>query len=844
MGSKRTLQWLGLGAVGFYGAALFLDLAVGDSIGTWALAVLGLAGTLFLCHAIGQRLLRAGDATPDQAARFAALAPWSHLLAIPAAAALTIVPHAWIGLTAVLAAAIVLAQAAIYLWIIGAPGRARLAASERYIALLFLVSGFSALIYQVVWQRILFSTFGINSESVTVIVSVFMFGLGLGSLAGGYVQKKYPRQLLRLFLALEILIGAFGLGSATLIEQVSGLAGQTSTVTLVLWVYLILAVPTLLMGATLPILVAWLEGQLHNIGKSVGLLYAFNTIGSAIAAFFTVKVLFVLAGLHAALLTAAACNFLTAWLIYDAGAKIVRVARPRAAAPGPVHAGGADGGLSFGLIFLLLAAIGYISLSQEILWYRLLGFMTANKPQVFGMLLAAFLLGIAGGSLRSQRLCEPGARPWTFLLGAIACAAVVFYATVPLVAWTAALAGKDAALALGYAAVALVAYCTGGILPLLMHVGVTGRGADSAQAVSWLYFANIIGATLGPLVTGFVLLEHYSLEANIVLLSLVTLALLAVLLLATPHSAAFRARAVAATALLAGVAWLTHGAMYRNHLEMLQYARADKPPFVHVLQNRSGILTVERGPVDIMYGSGIYDGRFNTDPLIRSNAVDRALMVFNLHRRPRKMLEIGLSTGSWAQIVASHPRLEQLTVVEINKGYPALIAQYPAIRGILDDPKIRFVYDDGRRWLRNHPEERFDFILMNTSYHWRSNMTNLLSADFLRMMKRHLAPGGVVYYNTTSSEDVVRTAATVFQHVVTYSNFVAASDAPFDMTLEERRAALQEFPILTRDPRHVALVEKYAAAPFPDKSALRDRQDLWIVTDDNMAVEYKAPRHD
>jgi spermidine synthase len=612
-----------------------------------------------------------------------------------------------------------------------------------------------------------------------------------------------------------------------------------------MWVYLILAVPTLLMGATLPILVAWLERHLQNIGKSVGLLYAFNTVGSAFAAFFTVQVLFVLGGLHAALLMAVACNFATAWLIFDAGSKIVRLAPATAAPGGSTHAASADGGLSFGLIFLLLAAIGYISLSQEILWYRLLGFMTANKPQVFGMLLAAFLLGIAGGSLRSKSLCEPGARPWTFLLGAIACAGLVFYLTVPLVAWTAALAGKDAALLISYGAVALVAYCTGGILPLLMHVGVTGRSADSAQAVSMLYFANIVGATLGPLVTGFILLEHYSLEANIVLLSVVTLALLGVLLLTTPHGAVFRAKAIVATAVLAAGAWLTHGAMYRNHLEMLQYASADKAPFVHVLENRSGILTVGRGPgdIDIMYGNGIYDGRFNIDPLNNSNMIDRALMVLNLHRHPRKMLEIGLSTGSWTQVMASHPLVEQMTVVEINKGYPALIRQYPEIRGILDDPKIRFVFDDGRRWLRNHPDERFDFILMNTTYHWRSNSTNLLSADFLRLMKSRLAPGGVVYYNTTGSDDVVRTAAAVFRHVVKFRNFVAASDALFDMSLEERRANLQQFPVLARDARHAALIEKYAAHPFEDKTRLRERADLWITTDDNMAVEFKSAHY-
>lgn len=784
-------------------------------------------------------------ARPDGAAlaaRYYRLEPLSYLVFAAGAAVLQwrMMP-ATTALTIMVALALALVQAAIYLWALGAHGRTLAARSEKYIAVLFLISGFSALIYQVVWQRTLFSTFGINSESVTVIVSVFMFGLGLGSLAGGYVQKKYPRHLLRLFLGLEILIGLFGLLSLQLIDTVSAAAGQTSTATLVLWVYLILAVPTLLMGATLPILVSWLEGYVHNIGKSVGLLYAFNTIGSAFAAFFTVQVLFVFGGLQAALLVAAACNLVTAWLIADAGGKIVRVAAPTSA-PAASSAAPQQGGMSFGFVFILLAAIGYISLSQEILWFRLIGFMTANKPQVFGMMLAAFLVGIAAGSLRSKTLCENGRSPYAFLLGAVACATLVFYLSLPLIAWFASWAGKDAGVALAYVAVALVAFCTGGILPLLMHVGVTGGKADSAQAVSWLYFANIIGATLGPLVTGFILLDRYSLEANIVLLTVVTLVLLVMMLMAMPQPAAFKGKMVLAMVVLAAVGFAAHGSMFRGHLEKLQYASADYKPFLHVLENRSGILTVEKDANDIMYGNGIYDGRFNTDPMINTNKIDRALMIVNLHRKPRKMLEIGLSTGSWTKVIADHPLLEQLTVVEINKGYPALIGNYPDIKGILNNPKINFVYDDGRRWLRNHPDERFDFILMNTSYHWRSNMTNLLSSDFLRLARSRLAPGGVIYYNATGSPDVVRTAASVFKYVTMYSNFVAASDAPFDMSAEERRANLKQFPAFAQDdPDRNVMLQYLTRFAFLDWGTfLRQPNDLWITTDDNMAVEYKA----
>jgi spermidine synthase/MFS family permease len=719
----------------------------------------------------------------------------------------------------------------------------------RYIAFLFLVSGFSALIYQVVWQRTLFATFGINSESVTVIVSVFMLGLGVGALAGGYLQKRFRHHLLHLFLALEILIGVFGLASLALIGLVSAAAGETSTGTLVLWVYLILAFPTLMMGATLPVLVAWLQGYLRNIGQSVGLLYAVNTFGSAIAAFCTVQLLFVFFGQQASVRIAAACNFATAALIFDASRRIARAEIPSESMDSLAPRITDTPQLPYPLVCATLLAIGYISLSQEILWFRLLGFLTANRPQVFGLMLAAFLCGIGAGSLHSKKACEPGGRPVEYLVRALFLAIAVFYLALPAVAAISGWLSKGSAEVVAYAAIGAVAFFTGGILPMLMHLGIPARRTDAARAMSWLYFANIIGATCGPLVTGFVLLELYSLEANIVILSALTALLLLVLLAGLPKDRVYKLRAAGLMAAMVAGAWTLHASLYRNHLERLQAGLPDHPPFAHKLENRSGIITVDaHSDGDVMYGNGIYDGRYNLDPLINSNMIDRAYMMASLHRKPARVLEIGLSTGSWAKVISQYQPVQSLTIVEINKGYPAVMRHYPEIASVMGDPKVTVYFDDGRRWLRNHPDEKFDFIVMNTTYHWRSNATNLLSAEFLEMTRRHLTPGGVIYYNATGSLDVVYTAATVFKHVTTYSNFVAASDAPFDLSTDERRANLLLFrhdgdgALFEQSERHREALERLATTPLPERrEEYLARRDLWRITDDNMAVEYKVP---
>ncbi len=663
---------------------------------------------------------------------------------------------------------------------------------------LFLLSGFAALIYQVAWQRLLFTAFGVNSESVTAIVSVFMFGLGLGALAGGWLQSRFPDRLVQIFVATELGIGLFGLVSVELI-QLAGPREEPTMVALVLRVYAVLGLPTLLMGATLPVLTAYFQRHFRNIGKTVGLLYAVNTIGSAIAAFATVQVLFVLTGLGASIALAAICNFLTAALVWRISRRLPPVDAGDTGTLEPAAARG-GGTLSYPMAFIGLAAIGFISLSLEILWFRLIGFMTASRPEVFGMLLAAFLVGIAAGSLRAEKFGHDDLLARRMMVRDLMLAAAATYLAIPIVSGVAGLMGKVAGLVVAYAGAGLVAFWCGGVFPTLVHLAARDRRSGSASLVAWLYFANIVGAALGPLLTGFVLLDHFDLGPDLAMLGAVT-ALLAIFL-APPSTRLMRTAAFAGAA---GVAWLLYAPLYGGHLERIQHGKTGSQPFKHVLQDRSAILTVDHGAQDMMYGHGIYDGRFNTDPVINSNSIDRAYMVASLHREPKRILSIGLSTGSWAKVLSSYAPLEELVVVEIARGYGKVIAKYPDHATVLADPRVKILLDDGRRWLRNQPGERFDVIVMNTTYYWRSNSTNLLSREFLENLRAHLNPGGVIFYNTLGSDDIMYTAAHVFKHVARFSAFVAASDSPFDVPPAERRANLLRFklrdgsPIMARD---------------------------------------------
>lgn len=178
--------------------------------------------------------------------------------------------------------------------------------------ILFFCSGCSALIYQVMWQRMLFTVFGVDLVSITIIVSVFMFGLGIGGLIGGHLADKMQTQLLALYVAIEIYIAIFGFLSPMIIDYLGNALFTSSEIVTAIASFLILTIPTVLMGATFPILVTHVNRHSHNIGDSVGGLYFANTLGGAMGAYLAGFVLLYSMDVASAINRAAAINLIVA----------------------------------------------------------------------------------------------------------------------------------------------------------------------------------------------------------------------------------------------------------------------------------------------------------------------------------------------------------------------------------------------------------------------------------------------------------------------------------------------------------------------------------------------------
>jgi spermidine synthase len=495
--------------------------------------------------------------------------------------------------------------------------------------------------------------------------------------------------------------------------------------------------------------------------------------------------------------------------------------------------------LSRNLLLFIGFALGYLSLSQELIWYRILGFISANNPEMLAMILTAFLVGIALAAIKTNQLLSTHINTNKYILSSLLLMIFVWYFTFPLMAWAADESGKKAsALLIGLIMTGVTAYITGGIFPILCHMLQQGTQNNAGSTVSKIYFANVMGATLGPLFTGFVLFEYFLFQTSVLIIGLLTAAMIVFLLYTNAALSKLYKKAIFTLTCLSTLIGLTlHFTAYNGFLEKLQES---KKPFNSFNYNRSGYISV----IDTsIFGNGAYDGKMSIDPLNDKSGIRRAYAIPAMHPNPKRILQIGLSGGSWAKALSMYQPLEQLVSVEINKGYLDIIGQYPDHADILHNQKIKLVIDDGRRWLKNNPDEKFDFIISNTIYHWRSNATNMLSIEFMNIAKRHLNPGGLVFIIDTDADEVSYTAAHVFSYVSrNFGNMVIAGDSEAVVSTEQKMSNLAKF--ITPDGQQLFQTPEsahiIADMTYPNqREAILNMKNLLVITDDNMATEFK-----
>jgi spermidine synthase len=697
----------------------------------------------------------------------------------------------------------------------------------------FILSGISALIYQLVWQRALLTIYGSNVESVAMVVAAFLAGLGIGSLAGGWVSKSTRAPLVLLFGLAELGVGAYGLVSLKLFDAVGAITSvQAHGLTTGALVFLLVFLPTLLMGATLPMLVAHQVRDTAHVGETVSRLYFVNTLGAALGAFIAAHWLLGSFGMSGTVRIAASLNALAAFIVLLTSKKppIQTSNETEAAPPNPQCE------IPFRTALLWSALSGFLALSWEIIWSRVFNFASASRAPVFGYMLGSYLLGLALGSLLSPRLLRQDDLRLKLARWVLYSSVAAFF-VVPLTA----ISATHLFWELGYAFVIIAGALLGVTFPLLCHAAIP-PGNNTGSQLSRLYLANIIGSGAGSLLTGFVFMEWMSLQ-------LLSALMLAVSWLWAQSMAHFRLPSKQSWQPLL-IILLAIGT-FQTFYERLQYKHDFKHGmhFAQIIESRHGVVTVDTS--NAVYGNGAYDGVIGTKLEPKSWLV-RPYFLSAVRDRIENVLVIGVASGSWTQILVNHPQVKKVTAIELSHGYLDLIRARPEVASLLTNPKLELVIDDGRRWLRQHPDARFDAIVMNTTHHWREFASALLSREFLTEIKAHLTPDGIAFWNCTESPRAARTGMAVFPHTIMVMNHCLASNTPLEPNRERWQKILADYRI---DGQPVIAADQIESVlTFLDSETLPAPGNMWhwcrretmqtawgdakIITDDNLGHEY------
>ncbi|HYL46583.1 MAG TPA: hypothetical protein VEU52_06130, partial [Candidatus Limnocylindrales bacterium] len=373
---------------------------------------------------------------------------------------------------------------------------------------LFFFSGMPALVYQIVWQRVLFSIYGVNAESVAVVVSAFMVGLGLGSLVGGRLSARFPRLGIVMFGGAELGVAVFGLCSLGIFRWAASHTAGASLPLTVFFSLALLILPTMLMGATLPLLTEHLVRHSGRVGYSMATLYFVNTFGSAVACYVCASFLLREFGRSGSVTMAACLNTLVGATAFLYG-RSKETGAARAVSVVPEHATEKPG-MTIGAAMLIAGISGFIALGFEIAWFRVFSIASSDRAPAFALLLSTYLAGIAAGSYVTEKIMERrSAAAMVQAVGLLMVIAGGISAYLPPLVGR--LMWRNVSFLASAPAFFLTAALLGSVLPLLCQLAVSADD-QAGRGVSLVYVSNIAGSALGSLGIGFVLMQYFGLK--------------------------------------------------------------------------------------------------------------------------------------------------------------------------------------------------------------------------------------------------------------------------------------------------------------------------------------------
>jgi spermidine synthase len=754
----------------------------------------------------------------------------------------------------------------------------------------FFLSGASGLVFEEVWTRQLTLVFGSTTLAISTVLAVFMGGLALGSRLGGRLADRLGDRL-RAYAIAEAGVGLYALAVPLVLRAYPNLnafifrllGDHPAALSLGRFVaaLLLLAVPTTLMGSTLPLLSRHFvppDETRARISATVGGLYALNTFGAVVGTFVGGFLLLPGVGVAATNYTAAATNLSLAALVMTLGR---RAARKDGLPPLPEEPRAVEAPATVAQRRLALAGFGVsgaLAMIAQVLWTRALAIVIGSSVYSFTLILLAFLIGLALGAALVTRLSSRSLLPIEWLAGVHLSVAAMVGLSCFLMdklpgAFLALLRGGsfsvDGILALQFllALLALLpaTLCMGGVLPLTIRI-YSSTAEHIGGDVGTAYSVNTLGAIVGSAAAGFIVLPLVGLQRGLGACAMATVGLAAAFLLSK------RRFAVAAVAVaVAGVVcttfprWnLTHfsAGLFRVSIakDIIEANKWAQPDLLYYHDGIATTVSVERwGKTVALKNNGKVDAS-NGDDMATQIMVGLMPLVFHsraLASPPRVAVVgfgSGVTIGAVTQFPIAHADVVELEpeVVDAGVRYFGTWNHHPEA-----DPRVRVIIGDGRNFL-TQSDEKYDVIVSEPSNPWITGVSNLFTVDYWQLAQKRLADDGVFcqwaqLYEMSSKN--IKTILKSFSQVFRYTYVFSAEDLSSDVILVATNHPL---------PLDVAALQKNWASPVLaaelQRAGVASAEDLIaqllltpdeipaftagspLNTDDNALIEFNAPR--
>jgi spermidine synthase len=620
--------------------------------------------------------------------------------------------------------------------------------SRSPIFLLFYLSGIAGLIYQVLWLRRLSVVFGVTVYAASTVLAAFMAGLAIGSALSGRVLRRRVQPLVAFGIA-EILIGVTGLASPLLLDAASALyvalyrvapeSLSILTIARLVCSFAILAIPTTIMGITLPLLTAAVSRPDRSAGTSVSLLYSLNTLGAMSGTLLAGYILIPAIGIRQSFLLAATLNVMV-------GTIALLLARSRTASTdlpisNPQSSNNPRSEIrDLRLLSLVVCVSGFAALGLELVWFRLMLQFVVATTEAFTAMLTTVLGGIAFGGFIAALMLR-SRRDMSAALGIVqAVTGIATVASMSFLLWTVKHEWQTMQL---WPAVAIAilapAVCMGVGLPLALGIA-SGREPDrvaSARRIGALYSLNVAGAIAGSLAVGFLLMPRLGSMKTLIALASAYVVSGTWMLLTRRQWWRF----ATATVLLATFALAARhipdpfrvaiDRRYGNQLlEFWREEGAQTAVSVHASQFQH-----------VLYLDGLHQANDSPSMILLHRAIGHLPMV--LHGHPRTALVVGMGGGATPGAVSQHTGTD-VQVVELSDSVRKAAPFFAHVNyDLLNRPNVRIRIDDGRSFL-SLSGRKFDVITADIIQPGHAGAGHVYSKEYFTRVRNALNDDGVV----------------------------------------------------------------------------------------------------